>query len=139
MVFLVWFVIVLRSKSISVSLPEWSKGLRSGRNVFERVGSYPTADISFYAQPHLWQTPFYATHRPRPSVISLTASLLTAPDRRAKAPVNEDGQIFKHGPLPPIVQTSPFLDPTSTVLKVGQGPHGMHRIARAESGRWAMV
>ena len=31
-----------------VSLPEWSKGLRSGRNVFERVGSNPTADISFY-------------------------------------------------------------------------------------------
>ncbi len=28
-----------------VSLPEWSKGLRSGRNVFERVGSNPTADI----------------------------------------------------------------------------------------------
>ena len=27
-----------------VSLPEWSKGLRSGRNVFERVGSNPTAD-----------------------------------------------------------------------------------------------
>ena len=31
-----------------VSLPEWSKGLRSGRNVFERVGSNPTADISLY-------------------------------------------------------------------------------------------
>ena len=30
---------------VSVSLPEWSKGLRSGRNVFERVGSNPTADI----------------------------------------------------------------------------------------------
>ena len=30
---------------ILVSLPEWSKGLRSGRNVFERVGSNPTADI----------------------------------------------------------------------------------------------
>ena len=30
-----------------VSLPEWSKGLRSGRNVFERVGSNPTADISY--------------------------------------------------------------------------------------------
>ena len=30
-----------------VSLPEWSKGLRSGRNVFERVGSNPTADIRF--------------------------------------------------------------------------------------------
>ena len=29
----------------NVSLPEWSKGLRSGRNVFERVGSNPTADI----------------------------------------------------------------------------------------------
>ena len=28
----------------AVSLPEWSKGLRSGRNVFERVGSNPTAD-----------------------------------------------------------------------------------------------
>jgi hypothetical protein len=32
---------------VSVSLPEWSKGLRSGRNVFERVGSNPTADIPF--------------------------------------------------------------------------------------------
>ena len=32
-----------------VSLPEWSKGLRSGRNVFERVGSNPTADKSFAA------------------------------------------------------------------------------------------
>ena len=30
---------------VCVSLPEWSKGLRSGRNVFERVGSNPTADI----------------------------------------------------------------------------------------------
>lgn len=30
---------------VRVSLPEWSKGLRSGRNVFERVGSNPTADI----------------------------------------------------------------------------------------------
>jgi hypothetical protein len=28
-----------------VSLPEWSKGLRSGRNVFGLVGSNPTADI----------------------------------------------------------------------------------------------
>ena len=27
-----------------VSLPEWSEGLRSGRSVFERVGSNPTAD-----------------------------------------------------------------------------------------------
>lgn len=26
-------------------MPEWSKGLRSGRNVFELVGSNPTADI----------------------------------------------------------------------------------------------
>ena len=33
----------------AVSLPEWSKGLRSGRNVFERVGSNPTADKSFAA------------------------------------------------------------------------------------------
>ena len=32
-----------------VSLPEWSKGLRSGRNVFERVGLNPTADKSFAA------------------------------------------------------------------------------------------
>ena len=31
-----------------VSLYEWSKGLRSGRNAFERVGSNPTADIPFY-------------------------------------------------------------------------------------------
>ena len=30
-----------------VSLPELSKGLRSGRNVFERVGSNPTADKTF--------------------------------------------------------------------------------------------
>ena len=33
-----------------VSLPEWSKGLRSGRNVFERVGSNPTADISSFCE-----------------------------------------------------------------------------------------
>ncbi|KAI9895132.1 hypothetical protein PsorP6_019013 [Peronosclerospora sorghi] len=31
------------TKRSSVSLPEWSKGLRSGRNGFERVGSNPTA------------------------------------------------------------------------------------------------
>ena len=33
-----------------VSLPEWSKWLRSGRNVFERVGSNPTADILYARQ-----------------------------------------------------------------------------------------
>ena len=39
-----WLVAWLR-EVLDVSLPEWSKGLRSGRNVFERVGSNPTADI----------------------------------------------------------------------------------------------
>ena len=34
-------------KGEPVRLPEWSKGLRSGRKVFERVGSNPTADTSF--------------------------------------------------------------------------------------------
>ena len=42
-----WARIVLNrvEEVLRVSLPEWSKGLRSGRNVFERVGSNPTADI----------------------------------------------------------------------------------------------
>lgn len=35
----------------AVSLPEWSKGLRSGRNVFELVGSNPTADILLVFTP----------------------------------------------------------------------------------------
>ena len=39
----------------NVSLPEWSKGLRSGRNVFERVGSNPTADMTF-SVPRPWRS-----------------------------------------------------------------------------------
>ena len=34
-------------KGKPVRLPELSKGLRSGRNVFKRVGPNPTADTSF--------------------------------------------------------------------------------------------
>ena len=37
--------VVERCRYRRVSLPEWSKGLRSGRNVFGLVGSNPTADI----------------------------------------------------------------------------------------------
>ena len=47
MVFLDWMKIGSHDKTCFVSLPEWSKGLRSGRNVFERVGSNPTADMTF--------------------------------------------------------------------------------------------
>lgn len=39
----IWIVIVCWYKV--VGLPEWSKGSRSGRDVFVRVGSNPTADI----------------------------------------------------------------------------------------------
>ena len=50
------FVICGEDSGELVSLPEWSKGLRSGRNVFERVGSNPTADTSFAATHNkIWQ------------------------------------------------------------------------------------
>ena len=39
-------------KGEPVSLSECSKGLRSGRNVFERVGSNPTADTFFAIRWH---------------------------------------------------------------------------------------
>lgn len=54
-----------------VSLPEWSKGLRSGRNVFELVGSNPTADIllRIAAQYHAYHFSSlllpHASHLPR--------------------------------------------------------------------------
>lgn len=47
MVYCVCMLLRVFVRLVSVSLPEWSKGLRSGRNVFERVGSNPTADIHF--------------------------------------------------------------------------------------------
>ena len=42
-----WFMVCGLYGRQPVSLPEWSKGLRSGRNVFERVDSNPTADTTF--------------------------------------------------------------------------------------------
>ena len=38
---------------MQVGLPEWSKGSRSGRDVFVRVGPNPTADILCFTFWHM--------------------------------------------------------------------------------------
>lgn len=52
-----------------VGLPEWSKGSRSGRDVFVRVGSNPTADIFAQTAPQALDTQTSQTLYLRPGLI----------------------------------------------------------------------